>query len=105
MSQAKAKSGGSPLDGPGNSGDDGSYGLILANVVGGNGECHCVHVAVLQEEMVDVKTQLQHMQVSFGAKPLMPARDNDHDSKAPQPTATDVPLVMGTALPLKLGPM
>ena len=86
MSQAKAKSGGSPPGGAGIGGDDGSYGLILASVVGGNGECHCVHVTTLQEEMVDVKTQLQHVKASLGAKPFIPAKAEPNYVEPAEPT-------------------
>lgn len=68
------------------------------------GECHCHHVTKLQEEIAAVKMQLAHMKTSFGAKPLIPARD-----EAPSPVegaggpAIDRG-VLHESLPLELGP-
>ena len=59
--------------------------------------------------MVDVKTQLQHLRSSFGAKPFIPKAEPDEDAQSngnvPQPAPASTPLVLGAALPLKLGPM
>jgi hypothetical protein len=47
--------GDTPGDAPGDGGDGGFHGHLLAGITAGNGECHCVHVSKLQEEMLDVQ--------------------------------------------------
>ena len=69
-----------------------------------SGECHCVRVTKLQDDMASVKMQLAHLEASFGAKQFIPGR-------AEVPSAMDgaeVPCdksLIGESLPLKLGPM
>ena len=47
----------------------------------GTGECHCVHVTKLQEDMADLKAKIAHFKASFGAKPFSPGR-----AEAPPPS-------------------
>ena len=68
------------------------------------GECHCVHVTKLQEDMASVKMQLAHLKTSFGATPCIPGWTEVPSSMdgAGVPCGTSL---IGESLPLELGPM
>ena len=65
-----------------------------------SGECHCKHVTTLMEELAALKTQINHLKASYGAKPFLSS-----EVKGSEPVSDPEEPTTDTSLPLKLGPI